>query len=115
MQCFNFIQTHCPLITLIFELQYHYILVTWELYRPTITLLLTLTLKVLQAESTLQSMGNAYARLIQEQATIVEASRKRGLKQAERRPVFSLLLFYQTRDESYLPPNSPNAFNDFCT
>eukprot|EP00944_MAST-04C_sp_MAST-4C-sp1_P006491 g6491.t1 len=58
-------------------------------------------------------MDNAYVRLVEEQATIVEESRKRRLKQAERRPVFSLLLFYQIRDKSYSSPNRANALNDF--
>ena len=84
--------THCPLITLIFgiaiPLYIGYLGVVSSNYSIVVNVDFE---KYLQAESKLQSMGNAYARLIQEQATIVEAPRKRGLKEAERRPVFSII------------------------
>ena len=106
--------THCPLITLIFGIAIPLYIGYLGAVSSNYNIVVNVEFEnYLQAESKLQSMDNAYVRLVEEQATIVEESRKRRLKQAERRPVFSLLLFYQIRDKSYSSPNRANALNDF--
>ena len=70
--------THCPLITLIFGIAIPLYIGYLGAVSSNYNIVVNVEFEnYLQAESKLQSMDNAYVRLVEEQATIVEESRKR--------------------------------------